>query len=183
MARQAQDGSDQFGRFHRAADEPEFREAPPKPRFPHPIPIRAAGLSCDRKILVALDAQGFVNGWNAVTAKRLYRLPLLDSQEVPQRLTFSPDGRFVALSPDSELLACSDGPQLRRWALKSGAELPRFTEAEQPLKWTAWSPKGDVLVASRESSSAISIWEDDGRPSQLRILKTKDEAPASLAFS
>src|SRR6185503_6725477 len=130
---------------------PESSVPPPEPRFPHDIPIRTAGLSCDRKILVALDAQGFVNGWNAVTAKRLYRLPVLDSKEVPQRLTFSPDGRFVALSPwslpaglvrvldprtgkelrrfdrgfgpsfspDSELLAGSDGPRLRRWALKS----------------------------------------------------------------
>src|SRR4029079_18938900 len=98
MARQDQDGSDRFGRFRRASADPESSVPPPEPRFPHDIPIRPAGLSCDRRILVCLDAQGFVNGWNAVTAKRLYRLPLLDSKEVAQRLTFSPDGRFAALT-------------------------------------------------------------------------------------
>ena len=215
MARQGQDGSDQFGRFRRGPDDP-IRDLPPKPRFPHDIPILTATLSVDRKTLVALDAEGTINGWDAVRAKRLYRCPAVGRQEPEQRLTASPCGRFVVVSsrglppgpvrildlrsgrelrriergfspsfsPDGEFLACSDGPQLRRWALKSGAELPRFTEAEQPLKWTTWSPKGDMLAASRESSSLISLWEAGSRPFQGRILESfKDEAPTSLAFS
>jgi WD40 repeat protein len=215
MARQGQDGSEQFGRFRRADDDPEFRDPPPKPRFPHDVPLRAAGLSCDRQVLVALDARGDVTGWNAVTAKRLYRLPLLDPREVPQRLTFSPDGRFVALSPGSlpagtvrvldprtgrelrrfdrgfgpsfspgsELLACSDGPQLRRWALKSGAELPRFPEGRHPLKWTAWSPTDDMIAASAEDARDVAVWDAASGRRLSHVTPSADEAAAGLAFS
>src|SRR5262245_31805062 len=121
MAMWGQDPSEKLGRFRRDPVEPDPETLRPKPRFPHEIPIREAGLSCDRKLLVAIDAQGFVNGWDAVTAKRLYRQPLIDPREVPQRLTFSPDGRFAALSPWSlpaglvRVLDPQTGKELRRF--------------------------------------------------------------------
>jgi WD40 repeat protein len=215
MAMRGQDPSEKLGRFRRGPDlEPET--PPPKPRFPHEVPIRTAGVSCDRRTLVALDAQGFVNGWDAVTARRLYRLPLRDAAEVPQRITFSPDGRTVALSPwslpaglvrvldprsgkelrrfdrgfspsfspDGKLLACSDGTKLRRWALKSGAELPGFPECDFPLKWTAWSPTNDVIAASGEETTEIAIWDiANGRRMFRKLVSSWGEAAASLAFS
>jgi WD40 repeat protein len=216
MATWSQDPSERLGRFRRSEGPPEPDAPPPKPRFPHDLPIRAAGLSCDRRFLVAIDARGFVNGWDAVTAKRLYRLPLLDPKEGPQRLTFSPDGRFVAVSPwsfpaglvrvldprtgkelrrfdrgfspsfspDSELLACSDGTQLRRWALKNGAELPRFPECEFPLKWTAWSSAQDRIAASGEESRAVAIWDAaTGQRMFQGSIDAEGEAAGGLAFS
>ena len=216
MATWGQDPSERLGRFRRSEPPAEPDAPPPKPRFKHDVPIRAAGLSCDRKVLVALDAQGFINGWDAVTAKRLYRLPLLDPKEVQQRLTFSPDGRFVALSPwsmpagfvrvldprtgkelrrfdrgfspsfspDTELLACTDGPQLRRWALKNGAELPRFPECEHALKWSAWSPVGDLIATSSEDFPIVQVWEmPTNRRRAPLVGKELDEAPTGLAFS
>ena len=216
MATWSQDPSEKLGRFRRGPVDPEPENPPPKPRFPHDVPIRAAGVSVDRKTLVALDAQGFVNGWDAATAKRLYRLPLLDPREEPQRLTFSPDGRFVVISPgslpaglvrvldpktgkelrrfdrgfspsfspDGNLLACSDGKKLRRWALKSGAELPGFPEYEFPLKWTAWSPANDVIAASAEEWTGVAIWDaTNGLRISRDTVSAQGEAAASLAFS
>src|SRR5436190_15331271 len=150
MARQGQDESDQFGRFRRG---PELPISPPTPRFRHDVPILSATLSVDREVLVALDAEGAIIGWDAVRATHLYRHPAIGRNDALQRLTASPCGRFVAVSartlpcdlvrvldlrtgnelrrisrgfspsfsPDGELVACSDGSWLRRWALKSGA--------------------------------------------------------------
>lgn len=216
MATWDQDPPEKLGRFRRGEGDPGPEGPPPKPRFPHDVPIRAAGLSCDRQVLVALDARGFVNGWDAVSAKRLYRLPLLDPKDAQQRLTFSPDGRFVALSPwsmpaglvrvldprsgkelrrfdrgfspsfspNGDLIACSDGPQLRRWALKSGAELPRVPECEVPLKWTAWSPLNDLIAASGEDSPAVALWDAaSGRRMFRDRVYAESEAAAGLAFA
>jgi WD40 repeat protein len=215
MATWGQDPSEKLGRFRRGPFDPDADNSPPKPRFPHDVPIRAAGLSVDRKILVALDAQGALNGWDAVTAKRLYRQPLIDAQEVPQRFTFSKDGRYVTLSPwslpaglvrvidprtgkelrrfdrgfspsfspDGDLLACSDGPQLRRWSLKNGAELPRFPECGYPLKWTAWSPANDVIAASAEESTSVVVWDVASGRRLFPDTTAQGEAAASLAFS
>src|SRR4026209_1968530 len=99
MARQRQDGSAQCARFRRPQNDDEIRDLPPKPRVPHDLPILTATLSVDRKTLVALDAEGAINGWDAVRAKRLYRHPAVGRQEPEQRLTASPCGRFVVVSP------------------------------------------------------------------------------------
>src|SRR5579862_2480589 len=68
-------------------------------------------------------------------------------------------------SPDGELLAGTDGPHLRRWALRSGAELPGLDESGEDLKWAAYSPQGDRLAASCAGSPAVSVWtlRDRGR--------------------
>ncbi|MBI3856205.1 MAG: WD40 repeat domain-containing protein [Planctomycetes bacterium] len=194
----------------------DYGAPPPKPRFKHDIPIGSATVSGDRQVLVALDAEGCINGWDAATARRLYRRPALDRNEVPQRLTCSPDGRYVAasprflpagiirvfelaggrevrrldrgfsavFSPDGEFLAATDGDQLRRWALKSGAELPALEPAWAPLKWAAWSPKGDLLAASADASAAVAVWNVATRQ---RVFPTvagwNQSATTSLAFS
>lgn len=163
----------------------------PVPRFRHPVPFRTAALCLDGSGLVGLDSEGTLVGWDARTGRLRYRTPVLRSLDVPQRLTCSPDGRFVALSrrdhvpalirvfrldsgeevrrfdrgfspcfsPDGEVLAATDGPRLRRWATKSGAELPGLPESGEDLKWAAWSPKGDRVAASWGASSWVSVWE------------------------
>jgi WD40 repeat protein len=216
MACWGQDPNEQLGRFLRESSHPDLDGPLPKPRFRHDVPFRTATVSVDRKILIALDAEGFVVGWDAVTAKRLYLRRAIGKDEVPQRLTVSPDGRSLAVSPrslppgivriletatgkelrrfdrgfspsfspDSEFLACSDGTNLRRWALRSGAELPSFPEAEEPLKWTAWSSKSDVIAASAEDSTMVAVWDVASRRRRFRDLVSSDqEAAASLAFT
>ena len=216
MARQDQDGADQFGRFRRNDDGQEIRDIPPKPRFPLDVPIRTATLSVDRRTLIALDAEGSIHGWDAVRAKRLYRRPAIGRNEPEQRLTASPCGRFVVLSsrslpsglvrvldqrtgeevrrfdrgfspsfsPDGELLACSDGTSLRRWALKSGAELPGLPASAEPLKWTAWSPAGALIAASCEDSSTVLLWETETRRLRFPIPgRPIDEPATGLAFA
>ena len=163
---------------------------PPKPRFPHPVRITAAALSRDGSILVALDAEGAINGWDARSTRLLYRRPVLAKNEVPQRLTCSSDGRYLALSArycppsairvlhlatgeevrrfprgfspefsaDGEILAATDGPTLRRWALKSGAELPTLHEEGPDLKWLAYSAQGDRIAVSAVNSGGVVVW-------------------------
>jgi WD40 repeat protein len=68
-------------------------------------------------------------------------------------------GFSPAFSPDGEFLAVSDGPALRRWALKSGAELPSLHDEGPDLKWVAYSPRGDRIAASVENSGDLWIWD------------------------
>jgi WD40 repeat protein len=186
---------------------------PPKPRFPHPVRITTAALSRDGSILVALDAEGMINGWDVRTRKLLYRRPILGKYEVLQRLTCSPDGRYVALSaryspgsllrvlglstgeeirrfdrgyspafsPDGEILAATDGPALRRWALKSGAELPVLELQDADLKWVATSPKGDLIAVS-DDNLRVAVWNVENRR-RVALLDSTYGRATGLAFS
>src|SRR5881392_81618 len=94
---------------------------PPKPRFPHPVRITTAALSRDGSILVALDAEGVLNAWDARSRRVLYRRQILSKEENFQKLTCSPDGRYLAISaryfPPSGLrvLRLETGDELRRF--------------------------------------------------------------------
>src|SRR6185295_11512970 len=163
MEWRAQDPPEKLGEFIRDPEYPE--RLLPKPRFSHDVLLRTAALSCDGATLVALDANGDLLGWDARTARLRYRTRVLGKDEAPQRLTCSPDNRFLVLSPrvapsglirildlatgrevrrlergfspafspDGTLLAASDGPTIRQWALKSGAELPGLDPSRQDL--------------------------------------------------
>jgi WD40 repeat protein len=211
-----------LGRFRRGPLEPEpppqweFAVPPPKPRFRHAVPFRTATVSCDGTILVALDAEGVIHGWDARSARLLYRRRVLTADDVPQRFTCSPDGRFVSLSPrtlpasivrvlrlatgdeirrfdrgyspafspDGEFLAASNGRSLRRWALKSGAELPSLGDAVGDLKWAAYSPLGNLVAASGEDSSVVTVWDLSTRRRVFHeISSIEPGAAASLVFS
>jgi WD40 repeat protein len=185
----------------------------PNPRFRHTVPFRAAALSPDGTILIGLDADGAIRGWDTRTARLLYGRPVLAKDDVPQVLTCSPDGRFVALSsrhyvfstarvlnlstgeevrrfdrcfspvfsPDGEILAGTDGTKLRRWAIKSGAELPQLDPAAADLKWVAYSPQGGHGAASHADSGSVSVWDLGTR---RRTIHAAGDSPATaLAFS
>jgi len=193
-----------------------FRTPNPLSRFKHSVFFRNATVSCDGSILAALDAEGLLHGWDTRNVKLLYRRQMSNPGEGPQRLTCSPDGRYLAVSrrdlpaslvhvlrlatgeeirrfdrcfspcfsPNGEILAGTDGPHLRRWAIKSGAELPGLEEDDRELKWAAYSPKGDLLAASLGSSSWVSVW--DLRTRRRRLyggVQGAITAATSLAFT
>lgn len=194
-------------------EDGEFRLPRPRPRFQHPVPFRAAALSPDGTILIGLDADGAIRGWDTRTARLLYGRPVLAKTDVPQLLTCSPDGRFVALSsrhyvfstvrvlrlstgeevrrfdrcfspvfsPDGEILAGADGNTLRRWAIKSGAELPQLESAGADLKWAAYSPQGGHVAASHSDSGAVSVWDLGTR--KRTVHRANDSSATALAFS
>jgi WD40 repeat protein len=82
-------------------------------------------------------------------------LGLSDGKEVHRfERGFSP-----AFSPDGEFLACSDGKQIRRWAMKSGAELPALDESPFDLKWVAWASTGHRIAASRQIGWWVASWD------------------------
>ncbi len=194
-------------------DDLDFCLPKPNPRFKHTIPFRAAALSPDGTLLIGLDGDGAIRGWDTRTARLLYGRGVLTKDDVPQVLTCSPDGRFVALSsrhygfsivrvlslstgeevcrfdrcfspvfsPDGELLAGTDGDTLRRWAIKSGAELPQLEAAGADLKWVAYSPQGGHVAASHAGSGAVSVWDLGTR---RRTMHHAGDSPATaLAFS
>jgi WD40 repeat protein len=188
----------------------------PNPRFKHPVPFRTAALTLDGSILIGIDADGVLVGWNARTARLLYRTKVLRGSDPRQRLTCSPDGRFVAVSrrdhepapvlvfragsgnevrrfdqgfspsfsPDGEIMAATAGPRLRRWAMKSGAELPGLEESGEELKWTAYAPTGDRIAASHAGWSAVTVWNLSDRRRQPIVWERGAWSPATaLTFS
>src|SRR5258706_3075281 len=68
-------------------------------------------------------------------------------------------GFRAVFSHDAEFLAASDGNSVRRWAMKSGAELPSLEAVPQDLKFVTWSPKGDRLAASSQGSADVEVWD------------------------
>lgn len=72
-------------------------------------------------------------------------------------------GCSPAFSPEGDQVACSDGQRVRRWSLKSGAELPALEEASVPLRHVVWSPAGDFIAAAARDADAVWFWTLPGR--------------------
>ena len=87
--------------------------------FAHPIRIIGAALGRTGAVLVALDEQGFVTGWNPSTGERLYSRQIFGPGSPPRRLICSPDSRLIALTslavsrPETVFLEAATGKVLR----------------------------------------------------------------------
>ena len=111
--------------------------------FPHEAPVHAATIPHASTILLSLDSNGTLTGWDRRTSRRLYARPALPAADLPQRFVCSPDGRFVALTSrlfSSELV--------RVIAVDSGAEVRRFDRCFSPV----FSPDGRILAGSDGTS-------------------------------
>src|SRR5689334_9831261 len=64
----------------------------------HGAAVHAAAMPPGGGIVLSLDAAGTITGWNRRTGRRLYSRPLLPAADLPQRITCSPDGKWVAFS-------------------------------------------------------------------------------------
>jgi WD40 repeat protein len=197
-------------------DPAEELSPSPNPRFKHSVRFSDAAVSPDGTILIGVDLEGSIRGWDVRTARSLYGGPVAAKAEGPKRLTCSPDGRFVAVSsqdfdptavivlrlatgkearrldrcfspvfsPDGEILAAADGDKVRRWSMKSGAELPALEAEGQEFKWAAWSRKGDLLAASDAYTGDVVVWNVATRRSTTYADTEQLDWPATgLAFS
>ena len=54
----------------------------------HDAPVVSAALSPDGRHLLSLDSEGFLNGWECPSARRLYRRQVLDSGHFRRRISF-----------------------------------------------------------------------------------------------
>lgn len=120
----------------------------------------------------------------AISSKELPSGPLLvvglaDGKDMRRfERGFSP-----AFSPDGELLACSDGRRIRRWAMKSGAELPDLPESPADLKWVAWSPAGTQIAASEQFGPTVLYWDLPHRELWVPATLAEGAPVASLAYT
>lgn len=159
--------------------------------FRHDADVRCAAIPAGSRILVTLDANGTLSGWDHKTGRRIYSRPALPKAELPQRMCCSPEGSWLAFSarsapttlvrvfsvatgeevrrfdhcrnpvfsPDGQFLAGSDGNSIRRWSIKSGAELPALKPAKEELGLVAYSPDGTRLAADLLGSAFVGIWD------------------------
>ena len=189
-------------------------DLPYDPQFLHDAKVVNATTSPDGEILVVLDEDGTLYGWRRQPGKRLYTRRILKRGDTAQRLTCSPDGRYLAISerelpgarvivlsvadgkevrrfergfspafsPDGEFLACSDGKQIRRWAMKSGAELPALDESPFEMKWVVWGSTGTRIAASRQIGWWVASWDVSSRRLVNRLEGSETGPATSLAF-
>jgi WD40 repeat protein len=87
-------------------------------------------------------------------------------------------------SPDGMFLAGSDGPLVRRWSLKSGAELPGLPAAKEPLRWVAYAPDSKKVAASVCGTWGLALWDLESRTLSYRERQSLGTTEATgLAFT
>src|SRR5438105_1327756 len=74
---------------------------PGAPFFHAEAPVECSAMPREGGVLIALDSAGRMTAWDCTTLRRKYARPVLTAGFPPQRLTCSPDSRFVALSSRS----------------------------------------------------------------------------------
>jgi len=132
-----------------------------------------------RRLTCSPDGRYLAISSRELPSSLLLVVGLADGKEVHRfDRGFSP-----AFSPDGEFLACSDGKRIRRWAMKSGAELPDLDKSPFDLKWVAWSPGGRQIAASAQFNEAVLYWDVPTRRVDLPDATGDGASVASLAFS
>jgi WD40 repeat protein len=112
-----------------------------------------------RRLTCSPDGRYLAISSREIPTSTLLVLGLADGKEVRRfERGFSP-----AFTGDGEFLACCDGSQIRRWAMKSGAELPALDESPLELKWMAWSPTGTRIAASARFRKGVMFWDVPSR--------------------
>jgi WD40 repeat protein len=140
---------------------------------------RTGRLLYRRPVLAPGDAaQGLTaspdGGVVALSAKSLpastLRIHSVETGEEIRRLDscFSP-----VFFRDGSVVVASDGPKIRRWSVKSGAELPGLEETKGDKKWVAISRGGTRIAATMLDSGEVVVWDGESR-------KRLDQRPALL---
>jgi WD40 repeat protein len=132
-----------------------------------------------RRLTCSSDGRYLVISSRELPSSTLLVVGLTDGKEVRRfERGFSP-----AFTADGEFLACSDGNQIRRWAMKSGAELPALDASPFELKWMAWSPTGTRIAASARFNRAVLYWDVSTR--RIDVPQEIGDGPpvAALSFS
>ncbi len=66
-------------------------------------------------------------------------------------------------SPDGLVLAGADGRKLRRWSIKSGAELPALQDTGEDLGLVAYAPDGKSIAADLLGVGRLAVWNLETR--------------------
>jgi WD40 repeat protein len=103
--------------------------------------------------------------WDVATGKELRSFGETDPG--PYRLTFSPDGKYLATDTTSR-------NKIRLWEVATGREVRQFAGTGRTLTHPAFSPDGSVLAAG-DSDGPIRLWEVATGREVLALGATKPE--------
>jgi len=132
-----------------------------------------------RRLTCSPDGRYLALSSKELPSSTLIVVGLADGKEVRRfERGFSP-----AFSAFGEILACSDGNRVRRWAMKSGAELPGLDESPVELQWLAWSPTGTRIAASPRFGGAVIFWDVPSRRIEVPEEIGERLSAGALAFS
>src|SRR5579859_369422 len=118
---------------------------------------------------------------SALFSTEVVRVYAVDTGEEIRRFDrcFSP-----VFSPDGGILAGRDGPRIRRWSLRSGAELPGLPAAKENLRWVAYAPDSKRIAASVRGTWELAVWDLESRTLGYRERKSLGATEVTgLAFS
>ena len=120
---------------------------------PHPAAITCLAFAPGGGLLASADYRGHVRLWHPASRSLLSAFPL-ERGWLPTCLTFSPDGRSLAVG------GCRlAGYAIRRLGVAGGAALPALQGQDRVVYCVAFSPDGRTLVAGTEEG--VYLWDLD----------------------
>jgi WD40 repeat protein/serine/threonine protein kinase len=137
-----------------------------------PVPGRGwVAMSPRAELLATLDETRSIVLRNPTTGALVRAL---DGSEKSRLGAFSPDGRFLAASGDTE-------PTIRLWEIASGRRVGAFSGHSQPVDCLAFSTDGAKL-ASGSLDTTVRLW-DVATLKELRVYRGHSEGLSAIAFA
>ena len=105
--------------------------------------------SPDGRHLAATTADGVLQVWDTLEARRVLTVPVVSSRWVCWGVDYSPDGRFIATNGDEHTV--------RLWRATDGAPSVTFEGYAAPLYGLRFSPDGRYLAAGARDGAVV-VW-------------------------
>jgi RNA polymerase sigma factor (sigma-70 family) len=139
----------------------------------HNSDVEAVAWSPDGRLLASADRAGQVRLWVAATGAPLHQLT--EQPGWTFRLNHHADGRTIAFSPDSRLLAAGNWEAVQVWEALTGRERARFVGHRGEVNALAFAPDNPTLITGSFDGTVL-FWDVTGRRRDGKL------PPAALAL-